>query len=172
MKNVFKILLSAVTAVILFTACNKSDETVSDNSIEGRYIGTLTNDGLKSASATADVTKTGDEEIEVHCFSDELDTTFMLNYYEDHDSVMVCLEGDAFQEMYGHILGQGHMMGGMMGDIGAGETEWMHHLSDEHLAGDEHFGGFDTMNHTFGYRFGVMVNGETSMFSFQGTKTH
>lgn len=171
MKNVFKILLSAATAVVLFTACNKSDETVIDNSIEGRYIGTLTNDGFKSTSATAEVTKTGDEEIEVHCFSDELDTTFMLNYYENHDSVMVCLEGDAFQEMYGHMLGQGHMMGGMMSDINAGENEWMHHLSDEHHAGDEHFGGFDSMSHTFGYWFQMMENGETYKYSFQGTKT-
>ncbi len=176
-----KIILLFVSALIVagFTACNKSEEAIPDNSIEGRYVGTLTIETVKSAtrmmpentSASADITKTGDGEIEVHCYSDELDTTFMLDYFDNHDSVMVCLTGDAFQEMYGHRMGEGHMSGGMMGDINDGETEWQHHRNDEHQFGDQHFGGFDLSNHTFGYRFITRNGNHQYMLDFQGTKS-
>ena len=124
MKIKIDLLIVSVIIILGFTSCDKSEKTVTNNSIEGTYVGTLTNEGLKSAngiipgntSATADVTKTGDREIEVHCFSDELDTTFMLDYYENNDSMMVCLTGDNFEEMYGHMMGENHMGGGMMGN--------------------------------------------------------
>ena len=174
-KNVNILLVIALLAG--FMACNKTEDTPIDDSIEGTYTGTLTPD-LKSAQgtipgssdATAVITKSGNELIEVHCFTEEMDTTFMLNYYENNDSVMVCLTGDAFGEMYGHMLGQGHM-GGMMGDIGSGETEWQHHMSDEHQPGDEHFGGFDRMNHSFGYTFDMMEGSDHYSVHFEGTKT-
>ncbi len=179
MKKKIILLFASALIVAGFTACNKSEEALPDNSIEGTYAGTLTTDGLKSAngimpgstSATADVTQTGDGEVQVHCYSDELDTTFMLDYFDDHDSVMVCLTGEAFEEMYGHMMGEGHMMGGMMGDISEGETEWQHHMYDEHQPGDEHFGGFDMANHTFGYHFQMMDGNDPYMLDFQGTKT-
>lgn len=179
MQVKIKILFASALIVAGFTACNKSEEALPDNSIEGKYVGTLTTEALKSATgmmpensnATADVTKTGDGEIEVHCFSDELDTTFMLNYYENYDSIMVCLTGDAFEEMYGHMMGEGHMGGGMMGDINDGETQWQHHLNDEHQSGDEHFGGFDITNHTFGYQFQMMDGNNQYMLDFQGLKS-
>jgi hypothetical protein len=168
----------AVIAILVITACNKNDE-VSDQTIEGTYNGTLTASTLKNTSgstltevsATAVISMLNDEEIEVHCYSDVLDTTFMLNYYESsHDSVMVCLTGDDFEHRYGHSLGQGHMMGGMMGDRHEGETEWEHHMADEHSPGDEHFGGFDSERMTFGYRF-QMEDGDTSyQMNFHGTK--
>ena len=178
MKTNIKLLIAGVLIVTGFAACNKSENPIPDNSIEGRYVGTLTTDGLKSAngimpgstSATADVTQTGDGVIQVHCYSDELDTTFMLDYFDNHDSVMVCLTGDAFQEMYGHMMGDGYMGGGMMGNSNDGETPWQHHLNDEHQPGDEHFGGFDMTNHTFGYRFQMMSGGNQYMLDFQGTK--
>ena len=179
MKTKIKLLIAGALIVTGFAACNKSEDTIPDNSIEGTYTGTITTEGLKSATgvmpgstnATADVIKTGDGEIEVHCYSDELDTTFMLDYFDDHDSVMVCLTGDAFEEMYGHMMGEGHMGGGMMGDINDGETEWEHHMDDEHQPGDEHFGGFDMTNHTFGYRFQMMDGDNQYTLDFQGTKS-
>jgi len=177
MKTTLKLLV-AIALITGIASCEKSEETPLDNTIEGTYTGTLTSEGLKSAagviagstSATADVTKTGDGEIEVHCYSDELDTIFMLDYFDNHDSVMVCLTGDAFEEMYGHMMGEGHMGGGMMGDINNGETEWQHHMDDEHQSGDEHFGGFDMSNHTFGYRFQMTDENSTYMLDFQGSK--
>jgi hypothetical protein len=40
-----------------------------------------------------------------------MDTTFMLNYYENHDSVMVCMTDSDFEHEYGHMMGAGHMSG-------------------------------------------------------------
>ncbi len=177
MKTKRKLFFTIAIVVLGFTACNKTDEPI-DNSIEGTYVGTLTTYGLKSGSgvmsgssnATADVTKIKDGEIEVHCYSDDIDTTFMLNYFENHDSVMVCLNGEDFEHMYGHMYGQGHMGDGMMGDITNGETEWQHHMDDEHQNGDEHFGGFGMGNQTFGYHFKMMDGNMPYSLNFQGTK--
>lgn len=75
----------------------------------------------------------------MHCFGETLDTTFMLDYYENNDSVMVCLTGNDFTTMYGHRLGEGH------------------HSSDEH------FGGFDMNERSFTYSF-RMVEGSTPYY--------
>ena len=64
-----------------------------------------------------------------------LDTTMRFSHYYHHGSVKVCLTGDDFENMYGHMLGERHMSGGMM-----------NHMNDEHHQGDEHFGGFDMNN--------------------------
>lgn len=158
MKKIKVIGMVAVFTLIVLTACNKT-ENASVLSIEGIYVGTLkSGNGLKSASnsdvdAVAEVIITGDGQIEVHCYGGELDTLFMLNYYGNHDSVIVCLTGGDFEHMYGHMLGQGHMMGGMMGDKQNGKTDWMHHMSDEHIKGDVHYGGFDMNTNNFSYTF-------------------
>ena len=118
---------SMILAVVMvgFTSCEKSNEIVSDG-IEGVYKGTLTIpnslkssalDGLENDHGTAEVKMMGDNQIEVHCFGEVLDTTFMLDYYEHNDSVMVCLTGSDFSNMYGYGLGEGHMSGGMMNMI-------------------------------------------------------
>ncbi|HYQ58208.1 MAG TPA: hypothetical protein VEP89_12785 [Draconibacterium sp.] len=172
MKSIKKIAFAAVAALFVLSACNKEDD-LSINTIEGSYVGTLSGTGsLKSAetwmtSATADVVKTSEGEIQVHCFGDEIDTTFMLNYFENHDSLMVCLEGEAFEEMYGH-MNSGGMMGGSNGGMmgGMNGTDWQNHMSSMHQEGDEHFGGFDMMGKSFGYTF-KMPNGD---MTFQGTK--
>jgi len=164
--------LLAVLAIIVLAACSKNDE-IADQSITGTYSGTLKSTASLTntpISATATVTEIGDNEIEVHCLSDELDSTLVLNYYHNNDSIMVCLTGDDFEHMYGHMLGQGHMSGGMMGDLSDGETEWMHHLSDDHQQGDEHFGGFDMQHHTFGYRFEMMDGDMLYSLTFRGVK--
>ena len=62
--------------------------------------------------------------------------------------------------------GTGHLSDGMMSDNQNGETEWEHHMSDEHNEGDEHFGGFDMLNHSYGYTF----NWNGMDYHFQGTK--
>ena len=161
-------LLALAIGLLTFVACDK-DEEIIDNSIEGIYIGTLTfGNDLKSASnmeneGTAVVTKNGVDEIQVHCFGSGLDTTFMLNLYEHHDSILVCLTGENFQHMYGHQLGgNGHMMGHSNG----GETSWRHHLNDEHHEGDEHFGGFHMGSHTFNY----LIKMENGYYHFEGQK--
>ncbi len=174
MKKI-KLIIATVLGMVVLAACEKSDD-VSVQQIEGTYVGTLT--GFENAksetgvntneAAIAEIRKTGNELIEVHLYSDGMDTTFVLNHYEHINSVLVCLDGDDFENMYGHMLGQGHMNGGMMGDMQNGETEWTHHLSDEHQEGDEHFGGFDMLTHTFGYQLNMMDGINSYQLKFQG----
>jgi hypothetical protein len=174
MKRVTKILACAFIATLAIYGCNKSDDS-TDISVEGTYAGTLTTKSatgtlIGSSSATADISKAGEGLIQVHCFGTELDTTFMLNYYENRDSIMVCFTGADFQNTYGHMMGHGHMMGGMMGDIKPGQSQWQHHMADEHKAGDKHYGGFDMMNHSFGYTFHNYNGGNHMIMNFEGTK--
>ena len=174
MKNVTKILFLAFLAALAIAGCNSTDD-LTDNSIEGTYVGTLTSKSatgavIGSSSATAGISKTSEGLIQVHCFGTGIDTTFMLNYFRDNDSVMVCLSGSDFQNTYGHVMGQGHMGGGMMGDIQKGQTEWQHHMADEHMAGDKHYGGFDMMNNSFGYTFNKYSGTSHMIMNFEGTK--
>ena len=86
----------------------------------------------------------------------------MLEIYNHNDSIKVCLTGNDFENMYGHTLGQGNMNGNM----GNMSTDWTKHMNSEHQQGDEHFGGFNMENHSFGYTF-RMHDGE---FHFLGVK--
>ena len=179
MKHRKSIIGMLITSVLLVAvSCSNTGNDLKD-SIEGTYYGTFTRSSSSksvqtdhdgSANGTAEVSMMGDNQIEVHCFWEEADTTFMLDYYLHHDSVLVCLTGDDFEYMYGHMLGDGHMGGGMMGDIDADETEWMHHLSDEHVEGDEHFGGFDMHNGTFTYSIRMMDEAGPYYMKFSGSK--
>ena len=167
------ILIIAILTMFI-TSCDKTED-INVNTIEGKYNGTIaiesnlktnSNINLTNSLAVADVMILGNMQIEVHCYGQDIDTTFMLNYFEHHDSVMVCLTGDDFEHMYGHRYGEGHMSGGMTGDMQNGDTEWMHHMSDEHDESDEHFGGFDMKQHSFDYMFKMNdIN-----YHFQGIK--
>ena len=177
-KSVIAVSLMLAVALMGFTSCDKADDQTI-TSIEGEYIGSFSvSSSLKTAQlgsvaeghGTSDVRMMEDNQIEVHCFGEEIDTTFMLDYYEHNDSVMVCLTGDEFENMYGHMLGDGHMGGGMMGDIQNGESDWMHHMNDEHNEVDEHFGGFDMGEQTFTYSFKMMDGTTPYYLKFHGTK--
>jgi len=179
MKRITTISIIAVAALIAVTACEKSNNETG-NSIEGTYIGsfssgndtkTILDTPDEPQEARAEVMMNDNDRLEVHWTGHGMDTTMMLNYYDNHDSVMVCLTGEEFEHQYGHMLGEGHMTGGHMSDMHDGETEWMHHMADEHDADDEHFGGFDMQHHTFSYRF-EMMNGDTPYtLTFHGEKT-
>lgn len=157
-----------LTLVLVFFACEKND-VLNDDQVTGSYIGTISTDisgkssiSTTSKSATADISMLGNQ-IEVHCYGEEFDTRIILDVYHNGDDIMVCLTGDDFENMYGHMYGQGNMMHGNMQHNG---SEWMQHLNNEHQEGDEHFGSFDMQHHTFNYTF-QMSNGD---FHFQGTK--
>ena len=177
MKNHSLTAIGILLTVFILASCEES-EIPSYKAVEGTYAGTLTYyDGTKSPghtgtkeNATAKITKIGNDLLEVHCYNDEVDTTFMLNYYEHNQEVLVCFTGDDFENMYSHELGQGHMNGGMMNDMGNGETEWMHHLNDEHEEDDEHYGGFNMQDHSFEYRFNIMKEGLPYSVEFHGKK--
>jgi hypothetical protein len=160
-KNIASILLIAISVV--FITCDKNDD-ITYNDVVGTYEGTLTIDSSKAiesaktnSNATAVVSMVGDQ-IEVHCFGDNFDTIIMLGLYHNGNEINVCLTGDEFEEMYGHMQGQGHMNGN--------GSEWMQHLNNEHQDSDEHFGGFDMQHHSFNYTFET----DNGNFHFQGIK--
>ena len=166
LMKIWKVLIS-ITVVIFLFSCEKSDD-LSNNDVSGTYTGTLTSDLSSRSSntesikpATVVVLRFGNQ-IQVHCYAEDFDTTIMLGTYDHNEEVMVCLTGEEFENMYGHMLGQVNMNGQMQNN----GTEWMQHLSNEHQEGDEHFGGFDMQHHTFNYTF-RMNNGD---FYFQGTR--
>ena len=159
--------LLTIIIVILFVSCQKSDD-IGYNDVTGTYVGTLTSNLANKSSeiavtkdATVVVNRVGNQ-IQVNCYAEDFDTTIMLGTYNHNDEVMVCLTGEEFENMYGHMLGQGHMNGNMQNN----GTEWMQHLNNEHQEGDEHFGGFDMQHHSFNYTF-RMSNGD---YHFQGTR--
>jgi len=175
-RILFGLILS--TVLLGLVSC-ETQSSQSIGGIEGTYEGSFSKStSLKSAllegngdhDGIAEVTMMGENQIQVHCFGNEIDSTFMLDYFEHNDSVMVCLTGHDFESTYGHMSGEGHMSGGMMGDISSGETEWMHHMNDEHDEADEHPGGFDMVHGTFSYSFRMMVNLTPYYLKFHGIK--
>ncbi|WP_421917889.1 hypothetical protein [Marinifilum sp.] len=167
----FKLVMFLIIVVSFLMSCSDSSDS-EFNDISGTYIGTIaisnnlkSSNDLNGSDATTIVQFQGDQ-IEVHCFGEALDTTLILDYYHHRDSVFVCHTGEEFENLYGHMKGQGHMSGGMMDDMHDDETEWMHHLNDEHELNDEHFGGFDLQKHSFSFLF-KMEDGD---YLFSGTK--
>ena len=165
MRNLIKIL--SISVVLTLFSCENNDD-LNPNEIEGTYKGTIITDisskfstSKTENSATAIVRKVGDK-IEVHCYDGDFDTTVLLDTYIDNDNIMVCLTGNDFEVMYGHMLSQGHMNGNMQNN----GTEWMQHLNLEHQTGDKHFGGFDMQHHSFKYTFMI----HDMEYHFQGIK--
>ncbi|NOY36018.1 MAG: hypothetical protein GXO83_00405 [Chlorobi bacterium] len=174
MKTLMKMILLGLFVASVVVACSKDNTSPQKgliSEITGTYTGYFTDgSSLKSArhdsSATAEITALGEDQIQVWCYGHGLDTTLVLDIYENNDSIMVCMTGDAFETEYGHM--KGHQMGHGMHDFSG--TEWMHHLSDEHTTGDKHYGMFDTINHTFEYTFMMMSNDSLYYSKFHGKR--
>lgn len=169
--NFFKLFGLAVALLILITACEKEETNPINLTIEGIYEGTLANlsGDIENKIAVSEIIITEENTIQLHCFAEGFDSTFMMNYYNQHDSVYVCYTGIDFNEMYGHQLGEGHS-GCMMCNMQSGETEWGHHMSEEHNPGDMHFGGFDVTNHSFSFTFQMNRNDFSDDLYFHGVK--
>ena len=170
MKSILK-LMSLSLFVLVVISCEKDDDLNSID-VAGTYEGTLIADVSGKSSdvsktnaetpATADITMVGDQ-IQVHFYNDDFDTTVMLDGFRDNDDVQVCLTGNDFESMYGHMPAErSGMNDGMMGNT----NQWMQHLSDEHQQGDQHFGGFDMSEDKFEYTFNI----DSNEYHFQGTK--
>jgi len=145
---------------------NSDKDSLSE--IVGTYSGEFSNDlGLKSGvSGTADVSITKNDQLQIHCYGDVMDTTFIMDAFENGDSAMLCDTGDAFENKYGHMgNGGNHMM-----DMQDNESEWQHHMSEDHNGEDMHYGGFNITNHTFEFKF-QMIEGDSSYHVvFNGSK--
>lgn len=177
MKNIFKLSLIILVGTLVFVSCSKSDQT-TDQSIEGAYAGSFsTSNTLKGAQlalagdikGTAVVSMINSKQIQVHCFGNAMDSTFILDIYNYGDSMKVCMTGNDFKNQYGHMMGQGSGMGGtsMMGN---NSTAWVQHMNQEHKAGDVHFGGFNMMNHDFDYTFKQKAGSSSAFLKFHGNK--
>jgi hypothetical protein len=174
MKVIIKIFVGLMI-VLLVISCQDSDTLPElENDIVGSYSGSITwldPSGIATSfsDGITDVIKMESGDIEIHCYGEGLDTTLVLNHFQNLDSVNVCLTGPDFEQMYGHMLGAGHN-GSMMGDMNNNESEWQHHMSDEHDEGDEHFGGFDMSLKTFGFDFKMKDGSNVFDLKFQGEK--
>lgn len=165
-----KLFLGMAIVAFAFSACEK-ESSDSDNDymseIIGTYSGEFSNDSeLKSGNyGTADVSMVNDQ-LQIHCYGDVMDTTFMMDAFENGDSIMVCETGEAFEHEYGHMgNGGNHMM-----DMHNNQSEWQHHMSDDHNDGDMHYGGFNMTNHTFEYMFKMMDGDSAYYLKFKGVK--
>jgi hypothetical protein len=170
MKTMKILTLTFLAIVTIMVSSCKKDKTESDltNQIAGNYQGSLNLGTSKSTNGTAsaDVTKINDYTVQVHCYGTELDTTFMLELYENGNSMMVCFTDDDFYNEYGHHESENHHM---MGNNGSWTT-WQQHMDTDHNPGDEHYGNFNMDNHSFEYTFRMHNNQGNYTLKYTGTK--
>ena len=154
-------MIALIAIAITVTSCNKADNSQPNLTagVTGTYDGTLTTNNLKGISpAKADITAVNDYTIEIHCYGEDIDTTFMLELYEDGDMMRVCFTDDDFYGEYGHNKQEDHhMMGG-----NGGWTNWNQHMNNDHGEGDQHYGYFDMNKGQFDYTFNIEVTGGTT----------
>lgn len=172
MKNLKICSIASVAALtIIVSACNMKNDLSKDLTagVVGTYIGTLTTDNLKVTSdATAVVTKSGDNELEIHCYGDEIDTTFIQHLFEDGNMIQMCSTGDDFLNEYGHNMMDQSQHHNMMNDNNG--ISWAHHMDKEHDEDDEHYGNFDITTHAFNYTFNMESNDVSYSAQFSGTR--
>lgn len=172
MKTInFLAVLAFSATMLMVTSCNKTDEfpTAIDyiNEITGSYEGTLTSNNLKIGGETAyaEIRHLNGIELEIHCYGDLLDTTFVMEIYANNDSVMLCATDGDFEHLYGHSQGEYHMS-----HHGNNQSEWTHHMADNHSAGEQHYGGFHISNHSFNYRFIINKDLSSEIITFEGIR--
>lgn len=168
MKNLRKLSIIALAALTIgLVSCNKNDQANPDLTaqVTGTYEGTLTTNNLKTTSpATSDITKVNDYTVQIHCYGDDIDTTFMLELYEDGNMMRVCFTDNDFYNKYGHNKKENHHM---MGN-NSGWTTWQQHISNDHDQNDKHFGFFNMDKHQFDYSFEIKTNSDSYTQEFNG----
>ncbi len=156
MENIRKLSIIAIALLLVtLTSCKKDEDQVEPDltgDLIGKYDGTLTTDGVKTTSpATADISTHNDYTIQVHCYGEDIDTTILLELYQDGNMMRVCFTDNDFYNEYGHHQSENHHM---MGDNG-NWTNWGQHMSNDHEWNDQHYGYFNMDDHSFHYTFEV-----------------
>lgn len=160
-------IIAIISLSIIIVSCGESEVNKSTGlDIGGMYIGTITSSATLNEQANAKISISEDNQIIFHCYSSNFDSTLVLNIYEHHDTLNVCLTGREFENEYGHMMGQNHMMHGH----NSSETNWEHHLSDEHKLDDRHYGYYDMHSQMFYYTFRMSENKKEYDLMFQGLK--
>lgn len=137
--------------------------------IKGTFTSSLSQDAIP---ATAEITSVNNYNIQVHCYSADIDTTFSLGLYPDGNMMRVCFTGNDFKNQYGHNMSaNGQMMGNnqMMGNMSNG-TSWQQHMNAEHKSDDNHYGYFDMNARTFNYTFNFMSTPSGYTLHFAGMR--
>jgi len=169
-KSELLTLMVVASILLMVSSCKKTDDYTKAldrlNDITGNYEGSFSTDNFKVGGDTAyaEIRHVNGTKLEIHCYGDILDTTFIMEMYANHDSIMLCATGDDFESLYGHQQGEHHM-----GHMGDNENEWTHHITDDHTVGDPHFGGFNTENHSFKYKF-VIKDVAFESITFEGKR--
>jgi len=170
MKNLKSIIIVGIIGItVIATSCSKNTEPLKKDIIAqvvGTYKGTLATVSVEH-DGTTDVSAVNDSVIQIHCYDqDDFDTTFVMEMYENGDSVMLCNTGEDFYSQYGHYMtGRHHMSDDMIGNMGSMDNDWQQHLSNQHQPGDKHYGDFDMNNGTFNYSFMMGSGMQTKIFS-------
>lgn len=200
LKNMKVIFLMATIIGFLFYSCNKEEETSLDNtlasSVIGTYTGTLKSTTTNQSSpATLNVTIINDSLVSMHCMSNNFDSTFIMQLYQNYDSIMVCYTGQDFYNEYGHNrnnydfctnrqsgwtnnawMNDGNCWGNMNQGWGnsnwAGTDQWnawTNHMNTQHNQNDNHFGGFNPNMNSCIFKFSIQNN--SNYFKvFEGVK--
>ena len=127
MKNPFFYLV-ALTIIVL-SSCNKNNITPDMDSIIGTYKGSINYSTDSSVNnATTDISRADDYSVFVHCYSNDFDTTFTMDVYQEGNTVY-CNNG--------------------------GYSDNSDHMSEmsQHCNTQEHHGSFDINNKAFKYTF-------------------
>ena len=154
-----------LSLIFIVSSCTKDKYSSIDltQNILGTYTGTINNtkSGIVS-DVNVDVTKVNDYTVNLDCFGDDIDTSFMLEIYSNGDSLMTCYSGETFKNEYGHMSNSGNHMMDMMGG-GTGMMDWTNHLQTDHATGDEHYGYFGENSDSLIYSIKEMV-GDSEYF--------
>lgn len=162
MKKV-NLILVALIGFVFLTSCKK-DQNHGIESVVGNYKGTLIDPVTQNneGTATVEVTQIDDETVQIHCSGANVDTTIVMNVYENSDSLMCCTHQMSMGCHSGN--GSGMMGGGMMGgNNNKKSSNWYNHKKTMSCQSGAHNGGFDTQNNSFRYLF-------NDNLKFSGTK--
>ncbi len=156
MKNFKKFSSLAIVALaVVMVSCKK--ESVYDINLSqqviGNYNGDLTTSSPNTINpATTDITRINDYTVEIHCYGQDIDTTFNMELYEDGGMMRVCNTSQDFEKEYGHKQSENHHSMGMNNEW----TNWGEHMSIDHSNGnDQHYGVFNMDNNSFDYTFNI-----------------
>jgi hypothetical protein len=169
MKNILTLTVFVALLIMTITSCNKEENQsqFDINTITGTYSGTIGEiENYKTTQpATAIISLINETQLEIHCYSDLFDTTFIMDWYPHGDSLMLCATGNQFSQEYGHEKGNHHS-----GHQGASDNDWGHHMGEDHNPDDMHYGGFNMNSHRFGYIFRISENSDFRFFEFKGER--
>ena len=166
--NFIPVVLVALVTFVL-TACEKNNNSgVNTNSLSdlaGIYYGEFTpvSGGGDVSPGKVEVENTDNADLSVHCLGNGLDTTIIVNAYDDGDSIMVCDTSIDFNDDYHRMQSGSNMMSMANND----ETDWMQHMNDAPDSSNIRFGGFDMTNNSF---FCDITTADGDSLRFTGSK--